>query len=118
GRGDAGGEAAAAVRLAREHGFARLVSACSATVSEAEEMHRGDEALFPPAVTIGQGLDFGARNDEYLRRARNQPGGTAPLLKIHAKTLEVTEQVLAESGITVADVTRVAFMNVSREIVE
>jgi 3-oxoacyl-[acyl-carrier-protein] synthase-3 len=118
GRGYVGGDAATAVLLAKEDGFARLVSVCSATVSEAEEMHRGDEALFPPAITIGQGLDFAARNDEYLRRARTQPGGTAPLLKIHQKTMEVTDEALADAGITIADVTRVAFMNVSREIVE
>ncbi len=118
GRGYVGGDAATAVLLTKERGFAQVLSVCSATVSEAEEMHRGDEALFPPGITIGQGLDFGARNEEYLRKARSQPVGTAPLLKIHQKTLEVVDRALAESGITIADVTRVAFMNVSREIVE
>jgi 3-oxoacyl-[acyl-carrier-protein] synthase-3/clorobiocin biosynthesis protein CloN2 len=118
GRGYVGGDAATAVLLTKERGFAELLSVCSATVSEAEEMHRGDEALFPPGITIGQGLDFGARNDEYLRRARTQPMGTASLLKIHQKTMEVADMALNESGITIEEVTRVAFMNVSREIVE
>jgi 3-oxoacyl-[acyl-carrier-protein] synthase-3/clorobiocin biosynthesis protein CloN2 len=118
GRGYVGGDAATAVLLTKERGFAEVRSVCSATVAEAEEMHRGDEALFPPGVTVGSGLDFGARNGEYLRRARTQPTGTAPLLKIQQKTMEVVETALAESGLTIADVTRVAFMNVSREIVE
>lgn len=118
GRGYVAGDAATAVLLTKQPGFAEVLSVCSATVSAAEEMHRGDEALFPPGITVGHGLDFGARNDEYLRRARSGPIGTAALLEIHQKTMEVVDTALSESGITTADVTRVAFMNVSKEIVE
>ncbi|WP_262403116.1 ketoacyl-ACP synthase III family protein [Actinomadura sp. CNU-125] len=118
GRGYIAGDAATAMLLTREPGFAELLSVCSATVSSAEEMHRGDEDLFPPGITLGRGLDFGARNAEYLRRARNRPLGTTALLEIQRRTLEVVDTALAESGISIADVTRVAFMNVSKEIVE
>jgi 3-oxoacyl-[acyl-carrier-protein] synthase-3/clorobiocin biosynthesis protein CloN2 len=118
GRGYIAGDAASAIVLTKDRGFAELVSVCSATVSEAEEMHRGDEDLFPPGITVGHGLDFGARNEEYLRSARGRPSGTAALLKIQQKTLEVVDTALADAGITIAEVTRVAFMNVSREIVE
>jgi 3-oxoacyl-[acyl-carrier-protein] synthase-3 len=118
GGGYIGGDAASAVLLTKEPGFARLLSVCSATVADAEEMHRGDAPLFPPGITIGQGLDFGLRNEQYQRAARSRPTGTAPLLKVHGKTIEVVETALSEAGIGISDVTRVAFMNVSKEIVE
>lgn len=117
GRGYVGGDAASAMVLTKEPSFAEILSVGSATVSEAEEMHRGDEALFPPGITVGRGLDFGARNEEYLRNARSRTMGTAALLKIQQRTLELVDTTLAESGITIADVTRVAYMNISKEIV-
>jgi 3-oxoacyl-[acyl-carrier-protein] synthase-3 len=118
GPGYIGGDAASAVILSKEPGFARLLSVGSTTVAEAEEMHRGDEPLFPPGITIGRGLDFGVRNGEFLRRARDTPGGAAPLFKVQQKTIEIAETALSEANLEIKDITRVAFMNYSREVVE
>lgn len=118
GGGYVGGDAASALVLSKEPGFARLRSVCTATVPEAEEMHRGSSPLFPPGITDGRGLDFGRRNQEFARAARERPGGTVPLLQVQQKTLAVAETALDEAGIGVEDVTRVAFMNYSREVVE
>lgn len=117
GRGYIAGDAASALVLSKEPGFAEILAAGSATVSEAEEMHRGTEALFPPGITVGRGLDFAARNSEYLRTARDSALGTLALLKIQQQTVLLAEATLTEAGITLADVSRVAFMNISKEIV-
>lgn len=118
GRGYIGGDAASALVLRTEPGFARLRSVCTATVPEAEEMHRGSAPLFPPGITDGRGLDFGRRNEEFQTTARGRPGGTVPLLMVQQQTLAVVETALEEAGIGHEDVTRVAFMNYSREVVE
>ncbi|MPZ81286.1 MAG: 3-oxoacyl-ACP synthase [Actinophytocola sp.] len=118
GGGYIGGDAGSAVVLAKDSGFARLLSVASTTVDEAEEMHRGDEPLFPPGITVGRGLDFTTRNQEFQRHARRRTAGTAPLFKVHQRTISIVETVLAEADLEIADIARVAFMNYSREIVE
>lgn len=40
------------------------------------------------------------------------------MIRIHARTLEVVERTLTDAGIAIGDVTRVAYMNYSKEIVE
>lgn len=118
GPGYIGGDAASALVLTKEPGFAQLRSVCSATVPEAEELHRGAEPLFPPGVTVGRALDFGARSAEFRLQAMSRPDGTAALLKIQQQLLMTIDQVMAEAEVKPADITRVAFMNYSREIVE
>ncbi len=118
GRGYIGGDGASAVVLSTEPGFAQLLSVCTASVPEAEEMHRGAEPVFPPGITVGRGLDFDARNGEFMDKARRQTAGTAPLLRVQQRTLETAENALAEAGIDATDIARVAFMNYSREVVE
>lgn len=118
GPGYIGGDAASAVVLTKEPGFAQLLSVCSVTVPEAEQLHRGTEPLFPPSVTIGRGLDFAARNEEFRLQSASRPEGTTSLIKIQQQLLAVIDQTTAEAGIELSDVTRVGFMNYSREIVE
>ncbi|MEV4805673.1 ketoacyl-ACP synthase III family protein [Nonomuraea sp. NPDC049421] len=118
GPGYIGGDAAAALVLTREPGFARLASVCTTTVTEAEELHRGSEPLFPPGVTVGRKMSFAARNDQFRRQVMPTGEATAALFSIQRALEEVVERLLAESGIQAADLTRVAFMNYSREIVE
>ncbi|MCK9921115.1 ketoacyl-ACP synthase III family protein [Frankia sp. AgPm24] len=118
GPGFVAGDAASAVLLTTVPSFARLLAVCSAAVPEAEQMHRGDEPLFPPGPTIGRPLDFTARNADFRRSALADRTGTASLIRIHQQTLMVVERTLAEAGIEIGDVTRVAYMNYSREIVE
>ncbi|MGW1620939.1 ketoacyl-ACP synthase III family protein [Streptomyces sp. NPDC002172] len=112
------GDAASAVLLTGEPGFAELLAVGSLTVTDAEEMHRGAEPLFPPGPTVGRPLDFTARNAEFKKRSAATGTGTAALVQVHVRTLEVVERTLAEAGVTIGDVTRVAYMNYSREIVE
>ncbi|MGZ3145660.1 ketoacyl-ACP synthase III family protein [Lentzea chajnantorensis] len=118
GPGYVAGDAASAVILSREPGFARLLAVASVAVPEAEQMHRGDEPLFPPGPTVGAPLDFVARNAAYKSRMVSSGEGTGALIRIHQQTLSVVERVLDEAGIGLGDVTRVAYMNYSREIVE
>ncbi|KOX05164.1 MULTISPECIES: ketoacyl-ACP synthase III family protein [unclassified Streptomyces] len=118
GPGYVAGDAASAVLLTTQPSFAQLLAVQSVTVSEAEQMHRGTEPLFPPGPTTGRALDFQARNAEYKQAALASGTGTAALVKVHARTLELVDRVLDASGIALSDVTRVAYMNYSREIVE
>lgn len=118
GPGYVAGDAASAVILTNGPGFAQLLSVRSAAVAEAEQMHRGDAPLFPPGPTVGQSLDFAACNAQFRRRALADGSGTAALVRVHQLTLEVVDRTLAEAGVDIGDITRVAYMNYSREIVE
>ncbi|MFG2892266.1 ketoacyl-ACP synthase III family protein [Streptomyces sp. NPDC048248] len=118
GPGYVAGDAAGAVVLTTEPSFAQLLSVGSAAVSEAEQMHRGTEPLFPPGPTVGRPLDFRARNAEYKQAALADGTGTGALVRVHGMTLELVQRTLDEAGLTLDDVTRVAYMNYSREIVE
>lgn len=111
------GDAAAALVLTKEPGFAQLLSVCTATVPEAEEMHRAGEPLFPPGATVGRTVDFTARSVAFRTNALRR-GGTQALFKVQQQTMAVAQRCLDEAGIGLAEVTRVAFMNSSREIVE
>ncbi|WP_066376126.1 ketoacyl-ACP synthase III family protein [Herbidospora mongoliensis] len=118
GPGFIGGDAASALVLSKETGFARLTSVCTTTVTEAEELHRGSEPLFPPGVTVGRKMSFSARNEQFRQQVMSKGEATAALFKIQRALMEVVERALDESGITTGDLTRVAFMNYSEEIVE
>jgi len=118
GPGYIGGDAASAVVLTTEPGFARLLSVGSVSVPEAEALHRGATPLFPPSVTLGQGVSFGARSTEYRRDAVAISDGTAGMAKLQERFPELVDRSLDEAGIGIADVARVAFMTCSREIVE
>lgn len=117
GPGYIAGDGASAVVLSTEPSFAELLAVRSVAVPEAEEMHRGDEPLFPPGATTGRPLDFTARNADFKRRSMGG-GGMGALVRIHQQTLEVVERTLAEAAVGLGDITRVAYMNYSREIVE
>jgi 3-oxoacyl-[acyl-carrier-protein] synthase III len=118
GPGYIAGDGASAVVLSTEDGFARLSALCSRTVPEAEELHRGGEPLFPPSVTTGRTISFGTRSQEFRSNAMSRGTGTAALLKIQQQLMEVISRALADAGISADEVTKVAFMNYSREIVE
>ncbi|GLY75595.1 ketoacyl-ACP synthase III family protein [Actinoallomurus iriomotensis] len=116
--GAVAGDAASAVVLDTEGGFARLASVCTASVSQAEEMHRCAEPLFPPGVTEGRTVDFAAHNDVFRRRAVVEGDGTGVLVTLDERMAEVIDQSLSEAGIKAGDVTRVACMNTSQEIAD
>ncbi|MFI9596419.1 ketoacyl-ACP synthase III family protein [Nonomuraea sp. NPDC052265] len=118
GPGYIGGDAAGALVLSKDGGFARLMSVCTTTVAEAEELHRGSEPLFPPGVTVGRRMSFAARNEQFRQQVMPRGEATAALFNIQRALMEIVERVLDESGIEARDLTRVAFMNYSEEIVE
>ncbi|MEV5704042.1 ketoacyl-ACP synthase III family protein [Actinoallomurus sp. NPDC052274] len=116
--GAVAGDAGSAVVLDTEPGFARLASVCSVSVSQAEEMHRCAEPLFPPGILEGRAVDFAAHNDEFRRRAVVEGDGTRVLVTLDERMAEVIDQALAEAGVKPDDVTRVSCMNTSREIAD
>lgn len=118
GPGYIGGDAASALVLTKDGGFARLKSVRTTTVTEAEELHRGSEPLFPPGVTVGRRMSFAARNEQFRQQVMPRGEATAALFTIQRTLMEIVERVLDESGIEARDLTRVAFMNYSEEIVE
>jgi 3-oxoacyl-[acyl-carrier-protein] synthase-3/clorobiocin biosynthesis protein CloN2 len=112
------GDAASALVLGHEPGIAELLSVCSRALPELDAMHRGVEPLFPPGPTIGTPVSF--RENLRLVTARMQADGTDPSIFFEIPKVlgEVVDQSLAEAGVTRREVTRVACINDSREVVE
>jgi len=111
------GDAATALVLSKEPGFARLLSVCSGIVPEAE-LDRG-EPLFPPSLTV----DGGKSNMLAKLEARKRdPAERAKLVerarRLHRKFQEIADRAFAEAGISAADITRMAMVNTIREIIE
>lgn len=109
------GDAASAVVLTKEPGFAQLLSVCSTTVPEGEELHRSGEPMFPPTATTGSVQDFGSRFRHY--HASDPTGGSA-LARIPEKMKAIVHQALDEAGTGIEELARAAFITHSREIVE
>ena len=110
-----GGDAAVAVALSKERGIARLLSVGSLGVPEGEEIHRRGEPMFPPTVTLGLAQDFTAR----LGYARaNGPDGIHPLAQLPALLRELVEKTVAEAGIEIEDLAKVAHEAHSGEVIE
>jgi 3-oxoacyl-[acyl-carrier-protein] synthase-3 len=118
GHGYIPGDAASALVLTKEPGFARLMSLRTASVPEAEEVHRSGEPLFPPSITLGRTVNFGERADRFRAKAVRSGAGTGSLLKVQGQTMAVIEQALADAAIALGDVRRVLFLNFSRTMVE
>lgn len=109
------GDAASALILTTEPGFARVTSVCTANIPEAEELHRGDEPLFPPGVTLGRSLDFASRfRSASAAGAAVQSG----LDRARGELVGLVDRAVKEAGIATEDLARVAYINYSREIVE
>jgi 3-oxoacyl-[acyl-carrier-protein] synthase III len=114
------GDAGSAVLLTKQRGFAQLVSLCSITVPEAEQMHRGKEPLFPPGVALGRDVDFGARFRDLSDVINSEPesGLGAAFGVVRKRLVEVVERALEESRIEIDDVARLSFVNCTREALE
>ena len=112
------GDAACAFTLTKEPSFAQLLSVNSATVPEAEEIHRCGEPLFPPGATIGRALDYAERIEKYQRREQAEPTSTPGFMKVQQKLMDCVNLALSEAGIESADITRVALMNTAKEQAE
>ncbi|BCJ50260.1 hypothetical protein Asp14428_17350 [Actinoplanes sp. NBRC 14428] len=109
------GDGGCAAVLDRHDGFARLLSVNSATLPEYEAMHRDAEALFPPGSTSGRRLDFA---DSKRRWVDGMLAGDDGPLRLVAAQDELVSRTLEEAGVELADITRVGYVNGSRERVE
>jgi 3-oxoacyl-[acyl-carrier-protein] synthase III len=120
GNGFISGDAASAVVLSKSGGFAELLSVCSLSIPDAEELHRGAEPLFPPGLSLGHSTDFATRIRQVTAKvagAPQSPLGMA-LAGMRDNIPVVVDQVLGEAGIGRGDIARVAFLNCSKEATE
>lgn len=109
------GDAGSAVVLTSDDGFARLCAINAVTLPEYETMHRDAAPLFPPGSTLGKKLSFGESKKNWLDA---RPVGDDGPLRLVAAQEEIVSRTLEESEIELTDVTRVGYVNGSRERVE
>jgi 3-oxoacyl-[acyl-carrier-protein] synthase-3 len=107
------GDGGSAAALSRREGFARLRAVHSVSCPEAEVLHRGGEPLFPPSVTVGKRLDLEERSD-YIR-AQWAAGVAPPLFHLGDVVTEVVDRVLADCGLRLDDIAKVAHSAVAVE---
>jgi len=111
------GDAAGAMVVTTEPGFAQVLSTHSATISEAEELHRCGEPMFPPTVTTGRGFDPTARFEAFHKQLRGAPNWDLAAL-FQQKPEECVRQTLSEAGIDLKDVARVVITHCSKDEAE
>lgn len=109
------GDAASAVVLSTSAGFAELLSVCTATYSQMEEAHRSGEPLFPPGVTTGTTLDFGARSERFQRQAIEGGDWIRLLLGHQRRSVECTKQALAEADVAAGNIAHVLIHSMPRQ---
>lgn len=111
------GDAGSAVVLTTAPGFARLLTVETVAIPEAEELQRAGETLFPPGATVGRGVDFVARGEAFQKQLADS-GDLASLARIGGELLDLAHRTLAECGLTIGDITRIAPMNCARPVTE
>ncbi|MEG8179218.1 3-oxoacyl-ACP synthase [Nocardia terpenica] len=104
---DAGGS----LVLSRRPGIATVLSIASVSDPSLELIHRGGEPLFPPSITVGGTLNFEERL-EYLRE-KWRTGEMTPIGDFGAVVEGACRAALADAGITMDEVTRVAHVGFS-----
>lgn len=103
----------AATVASRRGGFARLRSISMVSNSNMEALHRGDEPLFPPGVTVGRKMSFDDRL-EYWTRLWAQ--GIAPPMAHFGEILcEAADQALEEAGVGWDKIVRVVHPAFARQ---
>ncbi|QYC45218.1 hypothetical protein Nocox_38340 [Nonomuraea coxensis DSM 45129] len=108
------GDAACALVLGKDYGMAELLAVNATTIPEADAVNDGAYPLFPPDATVGRGLSFGDRHEEFRQRLLKERG-TGIHLTIQKTMMQQVEQTLDEAGIELSDITRVAFPHGRRE---
>jgi 3-oxoacyl-[acyl-carrier-protein] synthase-3/clorobiocin biosynthesis protein CloN2 len=112
------GDGASAVVLSKSPGFARLLSACTGTLSEMEDAHRAGEPLFPPGVTTGQPVDFVGRYEAFKAKAIAERIGTELMVRTQQCNMLCVNRALAEAEVEAGDIARVIVHNLSRDEVK
>jgi 3-oxoacyl-[acyl-carrier-protein] synthase-3 len=118
GPGFIAGDGASSLVLGLEGGFAELLAVRSVTIPQFEELHRAGEPLFPPGATTGRTLNMADRAAEFKQKVSARPDIMEVWLSLYRQMLETIHPTLAEAGIELGDVRRVAFPNSSRTVVE
>jgi 3-oxoacyl-[acyl-carrier-protein] synthase-3/clorobiocin biosynthesis protein CloN2 len=111
------GDAAAAMVITSEPGFAQVLSVHSTTIAEAEEMHRCGEPMFPPTVTTGRAYDPTARFEAFQKKMYGAPNWELAA-EFKQKPEDCIQQTLSEAGIGLKDVARVLITHCSRDEAE
>ena len=118
GPGFIAGDGASSLVLTREPGFAELLAVRSVTMPELEGLHRVGEPVFPPGVTTGRRMELAKRATEFKKLAAGRADLMGVWLSLYTTMLDTIEPTLADAGISLADVRRVAFPNSTRPVVE
>lgn len=111
------GDAGCALLITTDTGFAQVRSINVTVLPEAEAVNDGGVPMFPPDATVGRPLDFAARNREFRKRLLEGDGADV-MLAIQKTLLELVDRTLKEAGITLSEVTRVAFPHGRRDDLE
>jgi 3-oxoacyl-[acyl-carrier-protein] synthase-3 len=111
------GDAGCALLITTDTGFAQVRSINVTVLPEAEAVNDGRVPMFPPDATAGRPLDFAARNREFRKRLLEGDGADV-MLAIQKTLLELVDRTLKEAGITLSEVTRVAFPHGRRDDLE
>ncbi|MBP2328662.1 3-oxoacyl-[acyl-carrier-protein] synthase III [Kibdelosporangium banguiense] len=94
--------------------FARMLAIDSVTIPEYEGMLRGDEPMFPSSAALGHEVDFTSRQEEFEKATPGHEIGMAVV-----RTREVLlDRLLADAGIAMGQISRVAYNHGSRDFVE
>lgn len=109
------GDAASAVLLSTQGGFARLRAAGSITISELESLHRGGEPLFPPGAVSRRKVNLRERS-AFFRE--NKKMFVDALKQINQGLVELVDEVLADAEIKITDIARVVCVNMARYVTE
>jgi len=105
------GDAASALVVTKDSGFARLRSMCALNLSDMEELFRCGEPMFPPSITQGRVLDFKPRVEAFVMKAINEGTGFAVLDRDHELTTESATRALADADVMIDDIKKVIVHN-------
>jgi 3-oxoacyl-[acyl-carrier-protein] synthase III len=105
------GDAATAVVVSRQPGYARLLAIASTSVPELEQLNRGDEPLFPPQATSDRQVDMNQRALYFRDNVMSLDSAQNLISKVRG---ELFERVLGEAGLELKDMTRVITVNGGR----
>jgi clorobiocin biosynthesis protein CloN2 len=108
------GDGASAVVLAKDNGFAQLLSICTASYSELEIADRAGEPLFPPSITEGRVLDYKTRYAAFGKQLIADEVGPEMLIAHEERSKACLSQALAEAEVTAEDIKRVIIHNVAK----
>src|SRR4051812_17730646 len=109
-------DSGSALVLSRRGGFARVLSTGFVSAPNMEELHRGGEDLFPPGITVGRSLNLEERTAYWRSQWAN--GVVPPTGHAGDIVVEAVDKALADAGVTMADIAKVAIPGVNWDLLE